>query len=507
LQNLYGDNTYLKDYLSYLMMNFLEVPSPLYGFAFITVNSEVQGLYGMVERYNDSWIDRNYDDISGELYNVKQSGRQGNDDLEDFFGNQETTALDAQNAGPTASSEGQFPFSEGQDPNSGGMTPPAMGEGSGSIPGGGGFREGGGMPSDGGGGFPEGGGMPGDGTMTNTPGGIGGGVAGGGGVPNDGSLSNTPGGIGGGVAGGGGFGGNNGGDLVYQGESTSSYSAIFENAVSNISASDQEQVIRAIEALNSGTDLETYWDVDEILRYLAVHTFLVNLDSYSGQMQQNYYLYERNGQIQILPWDYNHAFGGFGMGMGGGGMFGGNQPGDATSAGNDATFSSPGDATSSSGDATFTSSDTASSSSDAASFVNFPIDTPVASGIEMSNRPLINVLLSIDEYQAKYHQYLKLLSETFVLGGFFDTLVDNAEAQIDQYLTQDSTAFVSEADHESSLPALKLAANLRANSILGQIEGKIPATYEAQEENPQALLDASSLNLSLLGGQGSQGRN
>ena len=40
-----------------------------------------------------------------------------------------------------------------------------------------------------------------------------------------------------------------------------------------------------IKNLNEGTDLEKYLDVDEILRYFAVNTFLVNLDSYAGSMK------------------------------------------------------------------------------------------------------------------------------------------------------------------------------------------------------------------------------
>ena len=63
--------------------------------------------------------------------------------------------------------------------------------------------------------------------------------------------------------------------------------------------------------LSQGTNLEEYIDVDEVLRYFAVNTFLVNLDSYAGNLKHNYYLYERNGVFQILPWDLNLSFGGF----------------------------------------------------------------------------------------------------------------------------------------------------------------------------------------------------
>ncbi len=46
-------------------------------------------------------------------------------------------------------------------------------------------------------------------------------------------------------------------------------------------------------------------DVYEVLRYFAANTFLVNLDSYVSNMNHNYYLYEKDGIVSILPWDYN----------------------------------------------------------------------------------------------------------------------------------------------------------------------------------------------------------
>ncbi|MBQ8903226.1 MAG: CotH kinase family protein, partial [Oscillospiraceae bacterium] len=93
---------------------------------------------------------------------------------------------------------------------------------------------------------------------------------------------------------GGGMGaGSTGGALLYTDDNSSSYSAIFSNVVGNDSTEeDYQRVISAINVLNSGDDLEEYLDVDEILRYLAVHTVLVNLDSYYSQMAQNYYIYE-----------------------------------------------------------------------------------------------------------------------------------------------------------------------------------------------------------------------
>ncbi len=45
LNNMQSDNTYMKEYLSYDILSFIGVTSPLYSYAHITVNGEEWGLY------------------------------------------------------------------------------------------------------------------------------------------------------------------------------------------------------------------------------------------------------------------------------------------------------------------------------------------------------------------------------------------------------------------------------------------------------------------------------
>ena len=58
--------------------------------------------------------------------------------------------------------------------------------------------------------------------------------------------------------------------------------------------------------------LEPYLDTDQAMRHLAVNNVLVSTDAYYSS-GRNYYLVEhpRHRQFQILPWDYNMAFGGY----------------------------------------------------------------------------------------------------------------------------------------------------------------------------------------------------
>ena len=95
----------------------------------------------------------------------------------------------------------------------------------------------------------------------------------------------------------GGFGmGSGGANLNYSDDALSSYETIWDGAVTNSGKNDQKRVIKALKNIHDGNDLETYMDVDNLLKYMAVHAFSVNLDSLSGNMAHNYYLYERQAQ-------------------------------------------------------------------------------------------------------------------------------------------------------------------------------------------------------------------
>ncbi|MDU7337291.1 MAG: CotH kinase family protein [Clostridium sp.] len=244
--------------------------------------------------------------------------------------------------------------------------------------------------------------------------------------------------------------------LIYTDDEESSYSSIFDNAETKTNESDHKRVIEAIKNLNSGTDLEKYVDVDATLRYLAAHTAVVNLDSYSSNMGHNYYLYENNGQISMLPWDYNMAFGGF-------------------------------------------------QSKDASSVVNFPIDTPV-SGVSMEDRPMISKLLEVPENLKKYHEYLQQILDNYFTNGKFEEKVNEVNTLISSYVKDDPSAFFSFEEYETAVKELKKLGALRAESIQGQLSGTIPSTTEGQKTNSSSLIDSSSVNLTVLGDKGEMER-
>lgn len=166
----------------------------------------------------------------------------------------------------------------------------------------------------------------------------------------------------------GGFGGfslgGGGADLNYTDDDPDSYSTIWEGAKTDAADADCERVITALRHISEGSELETYMDVDNLLRYMAVHVFSVNEDSLSGMMAHNYYLYEYDGHLNIIPWDYNLALGGM-------------------------------------------------SGSSAASVVNEAIDKA------FSGTNFFDTLMENETYHAHYCEYLRRLVDEYINGGGF----------------------------------------------------------------------------------------
>ena len=243
--------------------------------------------------------------------------------------------------------------------------------------------------------------------------------------------------------------------LKYIDDNPDSYPGIFENAKFKTSKSDQERVIEALKTLSTGENLETAVNVDEVLRYFTVQVFVMNWDSYIGHTGHNYFLYEENGVLSILPWDYNLAFGTYALGM-------------------------------------------TDPVKDPDVLINYPINTP-AEGEIMLNRPLFHNLMKHDGYFAKYHEYFdRFLSEYFE-NGRFETVLRQTERLIAPYVQMDPTAFCSFDDHRLAVDTLEQVCMLRAESVRGQLNGEIPATLRGRQENPHAGIDASEIELTDLG--------
>ena len=239
----------------------------------------------------------------------------------------------------------------------------------------------------------------------------------------------------------------------YIDDSVESYQNIFDSAKTEVTKADQKRLISALKKLSMGEDLADTVEIEKVIRYFAVHNFVLNFDSYTGAMIHNYYLYEKDGQMQMIPWDYNLAFGG---------------------------FQSMGDAT---------------------TLVNYPIDSPVSGG-NTEDRPMIAWIFASEEYTELYHQYLSEFMENYFESGYFAEMIEGVSAMIAPYVEKDPTKFCTYEQFETGVATLREFCLLRAKSVRGQLEGTIGATTETQDK--ATLIDAGELNISDMGSMGNR---
>lgn len=255
-----------------------------------------------------------------------------------------------------------------------------------------------------------------------------------------------------------GFGGGKGGfsmsgggaDLNYTDDELDSYETIWDGEITDTTKADHKRVVTALKNISEGNALEDYMDVDNLLRYMAVHVFSVNEDSLSGSMAHNYYLYEAGGKLNLIPWNYNLALGGMGR------------------------------------------------SNDATSVVNDAIDNV------FSGTTFFDTLMADETCHSRYYAYLQQLVSEYINGGGFDAFYTRVRSQIDALVESDPTAFYSYDEYLTAAETLYQVVKLRGQSIQGQLDGTIPST-EAAQRTSDALVDASVLDLSAMGYMNSGG--
>lgn len=407
LNNNYADATNMKEALVYDMYQYLGVDASLYNYAKISVNGEYWGVYLALEAVEDSFLMRNYAAADGSLYKPDNM-QMGEGAAGGGFGERP-------------------PQPREKEAHDGKEQEQEKGDGSGQKLLQGIDFPGGEMPDFGEGMFAEGKELE----KTDFPNG---------GKP-DFASGKTVG------RGGSSMGGSGGANLNYTDDDLSNYSDIWEGEVTDTGKADHKKVVKALKNVSEGTNLETYLDVDNVLKYMAVHVFSVNLDSLSGNMAHNYYLYESNGKLNILPWDYNLAFGGMNQGP--------------DNSGSDV--------------------------------INDAVDTP------FDGTAFFDALLENEEYLSRYHEYLRQLTQEYVFGGRFEKVYQRIREQIDALVKTDPTAFYSYEEYEAGAEMLYQTVMLRAESIEGQINGTIPATDEAQRADTSNLVDATNIDISVMG--------
>ena len=418
LNNIIQDNTYMKEYITYDLFSSMGIATPEMSYSNITINNELWGLYLAIEVIDERYLENNFGTTDGHLYKpetmgVNNKGAGGNppdmkEGMKGRGGMPGGAPPDMQNQGgnPQENNEKQ-PGQQGNQPADNLETEENSGNQAENNQ---------------------------EHNMNDKGGNKAGGILGMGRATE-------------------------GADFIYIDDDVSSYSIVRDSAVFKRTTDDDfKRVINMYKNLNDGTNLEEVLDVEEVLKYFAVNTFVINLDSYSGAMYHNYYLYENNGQCQILPWDLNLSFAGYGANKGGMGQ---------------------------------------DQNSLQGSMINFPIDNPVLGSLE--NMPLIGKLLEVDEYKELYHNYLQQIADEYFNSGYYESLVNKLNNMIGNYVKEDPTAFCTYDEYKTAVNEMINFGKDRTVSVVAQLNGKQPSTTYGNIE--------SNVNISALGDMGSRLKN
>lgn len=196
------------------------------------------------------------------------------------------------------------------------------------------------------------------------------------------------------------------GELTWRGDSIGAYPKL--ELKTNEDAPDHTAILHFLDVLNhTPTDqLETalaeVLDVELFLRWLAVNTVLVNMDSYAGTAH-NYYLYEdrTTGRFVYVPWDVNEAYGNFDC----------NLAPDV--------------------------------------LIGMSYLQPICQ--DPARRPLIMKVLAVPAFRATYEAHLRAVLEGPFAAAAVAARVDALAALIRPYVIEDPTRFSSVADFEANL--------------------------------------------------------
>jgi spore coat protein H len=111
--------------------------------------------------------------------------------------------------------------------------------------------------------------------------------------------------------------GERGAGLQYLGDDQSLYPDTVYERKTNEKHGDRSDLINFIKVLdqtdplNLDVALSEVLDLEGFMRWLAVNTWIVAMDSYAGTVD-NYYLYHgEDGRFRFIPWDLNQAFGNY----------------------------------------------------------------------------------------------------------------------------------------------------------------------------------------------------
>jgi len=194
---------------------------------------------------------------------------------------------------------------------------------------------------------------------------------------------------------------------------------------------------------NYEKEVEKIIDMENLIKYFAALTFLVDEDSYLGVMAHNYGLYiDENMYMNIIPWDFNLSFGNV--------------------------------------------------NTTAEEMINHSIDNPLFEE-RTEERPLLKIILQNENYRKKYYKYLEDCTK-IVMGGVVNgktyeennyiNIINKMDKKIIDVFDEKKDSY-TDKEHKEGIETLKELIKLRTKAVKEQLNGN----YKKIETN----LDISKL--------------
>lgn len=117
LNNMIEDNTYMKEYISYDLYDFMGIAVPEMSYSNIKVNNENWGFYLAIEVIDERYLENNFGTTEGNLYKPETMGMGGGNNAKGGGGN------------PPAMGNGNPPDMNGGNRNNGMQNPPDVNNG------------------------------------------------------------------------------------------------------------------------------------------------------------------------------------------------------------------------------------------------------------------------------------------------------------------------------------------------------------------------------------------
>lgn len=104
--------------------------------------------------------------------------------------------------------------------------------------------------------------------------------------------------------------------LIYKNDEFNMYKGIFDyTRTAHTTVQDKKRLIEILKKIKEAKTPEeveaNFIDWDKVIKCAAINKGLANVDNFIGGTIRNFYLYEKDGKIDIIPYDFNMSLGSY----------------------------------------------------------------------------------------------------------------------------------------------------------------------------------------------------